>query len=128
MNVDQWVEAYRLAWEHRDPEAAAALFTTDGSYRSYIIEEPHHGRDGVAAYWRSVTETQSAVDVRMGRPFVDGSRVSVEFWTTMLVSGEPVTVPGCLLLDFDEAGLCLRLREYWHYIEGHFEPPSGWGE
>lgn len=128
MDVDTWVESYRVAWERRDPEAASALFSSQSSYRSYILGEPHLGRDGVAEYWRSVTESQSEVRVRMGRPFIEGSRVAVEFWTTMLSEGSPVTLPGCLLLDFDEDGLCHRLREYWHFVEGHHEPPAGWGE
>jgi predicted SnoaL-like aldol condensation-catalyzing enzyme len=128
MKVDEWVEAYRMAWESRDPEAAAALFTTESSYRAHILEEPHLGREGVAAYWGSVTESQSEVTVRMGRPFIDGSRVAVEFWTTMRVSGDRVTLPGCLLLEFDAEGLCGSLREYWHFVEGHAEPPTGWGE
>ncbi len=128
MTVDEWVEAYRVAWETRDPRAAAALFSEESSYRSNIFEEPHVGRDGVAAYWSSVTEAQSNVTVRMGRPFTDGFRVAVEFWTNMNVADDPVTLPGCLLLEFDDDGLCRRLREYWHYVEGRFEPPSGWGE
>lgn len=127
MDVESWVEGYRQAWETRDPGAAAALFTEDGSYRSYIVEDPHLGREGVAAYWSEVTETQSEVQVKMGRPFVDGSRVAVEFWTTMLSEGNPVTLPGCLLLEFDDSGLCRSLREYWHFVEGRSEPPKGWG-
>ena len=75
--VDDWIEAYRRAWEERDAEAAAALFTSDATYRSNIFEEPHLGREGVRAYWESVTATQSDVRVRMGRPFVDGDRVEV---------------------------------------------------
>jgi SnoaL-like domain len=126
--VHEWVEAYRVAWESRDADAAASLFTAEATYRSNIFEEPHVGRNGVADYWRSVTESQSDVLVRMGRPFVDGSRVAVEFWTTMRVSGDEVTLPGCLLLDFDAEWNCRRLREYWHFVDGRIQPPSGWGE
>jgi hypothetical protein len=125
----EWIEGYRLAWERRDPEAAAALFAPDATYRSSIVEPAHQGREGVRGYWESVTASQSEVQVRMGRPFVDGSRVAVEFWSTMKVEGEAVTLPGSLLLDFDEAGwLCRRLREYWHFIPGHHEPPEEWGQ
>ncbi|HEX6146556.1 MAG TPA: nuclear transport factor 2 family protein [Acidimicrobiia bacterium] len=125
--VDDWIEAYRKAWEERDAEAAAALFTPDATYRSNIFEEPHRGRDGVRVYWESVTGTQSDARVRMGRPFVDGARVAVEFWTNMKVDGDDVTLPGCLLLDFDAEGLCRRLREYWHFEPGTAEPPAEWG-
>ena len=128
MTLDDWIEGYRLAWVNRDAEAAAALFTEDATYRSNIFEEPHHGRAGVKAYWESVTSTQSEVAVMMGSPFVDGSRVAVEFWTMMEVGGDEVTLPGCLLLDFDGEGFCRRLREYWHFNPGRREPPQGWGE
>jgi nuclear transport factor 2 (NTF2) superfamily protein len=125
--LEDWIEAYRRAWEERDAEAAAALFTSDATYRSNIFEEPHQGRDGVRAYWESVTSTQADVRVGMGRPFVDGDRVAVEFWANMKVEGDDVTLPGCLLLDFDAAGQCRRLREYWHFEPGHAEPPAEWG-
>lgn len=125
--LEDWIEAYRRAWEERDAEAAAALFTSDATYRSNIFEEPHQGRDGVRAYWESVTRTQTDVGVRMGRPFVDGDRVAVEFWTNMKVEGDDVTLPGCLLLDFDAEGRCRRLREYWHFEPGAAEPPAEWG-
>ena len=63
----------------------------------------------------------------MGRPFVDGDRVTVEFWTNMRVDGDEFTLPGCLLLDFDPDGRCRRLREYWHYQPGRFDPPEEFG-
>jgi hypothetical protein len=65
--------------------------------------------------------------VRMGRPFVDGDRVAVEFWTNMKVAGDDVTLPGCLLLQMADDGRCERLREYWHYQPGSFDPPTEWG-
>jgi predicted SnoaL-like aldol condensation-catalyzing enzyme len=129
--VDQiraWGEAYRVAWETVDSAAAAALFTDDASYRSNIYEEPHRGRTGIADYWTEVTSTQSSVTVRMGEPIVDGERVGVEFWTTMTVDSAPVTLAGCLLLRFDEDGLCADLREYWNFTDGTQQAPAGWGQ
>jgi uncharacterized protein (TIGR02246 family) len=126
--LEEWIDGYRLAWEQRDPEAVAELFAEDATYRSNIFEAPHEGRAGVQAYWEDVTNSQSDVTVTMGRPFVDGPRVAVEFWTRMGVAGEETTLPGCLLLEFDERGLCRRLREYWHFAPGSMEPPAGWGE
>jgi ketosteroid isomerase-like protein len=126
--VDEWVDAYRAAWEQRDPGAAAALFTEDATYRSNIFESPHEGQGGISDYWAGVTEAQSDVSVRMGRPFADGDRVAVEFWTNMKVAGDDVTLPGCLLLDMTDDGRCRRLREYWHYQPGSFDPPAEWGQ
>lgn len=125
--VREWSEAYRVAWETGDPDAASALFTPDATYRDLIYDEPHQGREGVSAYWSSVTEGQSEVSVTMGDPVVSGSRANVEFWTTMSSSGAPVTLAGILILDFDDDGLCSGLREYWNFTEGTLDPPSGWG-
>lgn len=125
--IEEWLEEYRRAWEKADADGAAALFSDDAQYRSNIYEEPYHGRDGVRAYWTEVTSVQSDVAVLMGTPFVDGRRVTAEFWTRMAVNDSPVTLAGCLLLDFDEAGLCRRLREYWNLTEGTVEPPAIWG-
>jgi len=128
MDVLTWLEAYRIAWEKADAEAAAALFDERSTYRANIFEEPFLGREGVRRYWQDVTRTQEDVRVRIGRPFTDGDRVAAEFWTTMRNAGAEVTLPGCLLLLFGEDGLCVSLREYWHYQPGSVEPPPGWGE
>lgn len=128
MDVGSWLEAYRSAWEDRDAEAAATLFDDRATYRANIFEEPFVGREGVREYWTTVTSTQEDVRVLMGRPFVDGPRVAAEFWTTMRSEGVEITLPGCLLLDFGEDGLCTALREYWHVETGsRLEPPSVWG-
>jgi hypothetical protein len=126
-DIGTWVEAYRQAWEECDAAEAASLFTEDATYRSNIFEEPHVGHNGIAAYWNSVTATQRDISVRMGRPIVDGNRVSVEFWTTMNNEGADVTLPGCLLLDFADDGRCRRLHEYYEFATGKLDPPEEWG-
>lgn len=127
MDVAEWVERYRRAWEAADAEAAAELFTEDATYRSGIAREPHVGRAAIGAYWREATASQSGISVRMGRPFVDGARVAVEWWATMNDGDQEVTLPGCLLLRFGEDGRCRSLREYWQLEPGRLEPPPDWG-
>ena len=127
-SLNEWIEEYRLAWENMDSDAAAALFTPDATYRDNIFEDHHRGQQGVRSYWESVTAPQSDVRVLMGRPFVDGSRVAVEFWATMKYAGEETTLPGCLLLEFDDKWQCRALREYWVTAEGLVEPPTVWGQ
>jgi hypothetical protein len=63
----------------------------------------------------------------MGRPFVDGNRVAVEWWTTMIDEGDEVTLPGCLLLRFRSDGRCVGLREDWNLQRGRREPFANWG-
>jgi ketosteroid isomerase-like protein len=127
MDVAGWLEAYRVAWERRDPDAAAALFADGSTYRANIFEEPFEGPDGVRRYWTDVTASQADVEVRIGHPYVDGDRVAAEFWTNMRVAGDEVTLPGCLLLRFADDGRCASLHEYWHFEPGRLDPPPEWG-
>jgi hypothetical protein len=127
LTVAEWIDGYRAAWETRDPDAAAALFTEDASYRDTPYSEPALGRDGVRDYWAEVTATQEDVEFLSGTPVVEGDRAAVEWWVTMLNGGAEVTLAGEFLLRFDENGLCRELREYWHYSEGRLAPPAGWG-
>lgn len=126
--VHAWLDRYRAAWEQRDPDAAAALFTEDALYREQPYAEPFRGRAGVHRYWSDVTATQSDITVRYGTPVVDGNRAAVEWWVTLRNGDVPATLAGEFLLRFAPDGLVEDLREYWHFAEGMQEPPAGWGE
>ena len=128
MHVEEWAERYARAWEDADAEAAGALFTEDATYASSPFREPHKGREAIKAYWRKATGTQSNVTVVMGRPLVEGRRAVVEWWTQMDDDGTPITLPGVLILDFDESGLCRALRENFNVEVGtRIAPPEWWG-
>ena len=127
--VDDWITAYGRAWEERDADAAAALFTVDAIYRDHPFGDPHTGPAGVRDYWADVTSSQDSVSVRFGAPLVSANerRAAVEFWVTMLNGGADVTLTGILFLRFAADGRCEELREAWHFETGRREPPSGWG-
>src|SRR5919106_6988221 len=95
-SVGRWAAAYARAWELRDPDAAAALFTPDAAYRSLIFNEPHTGSIAIRAYWQRATSTQSDVRVWMGAPLVDGQRAATEWWTVMTDEGEGRSHPAGL--------------------------------
>jgi SnoaL-like domain len=128
MNAEDWIAAYGRAWVGRDPEAAVALFTEDAVYRSSPFREPHVRSQGVRDYWTRATSTQEALDLRFGRPVVEGRKVVVEWWAIMRDEGAWITLPGCLLVRFADDGRCEELREYWHVEDGKHEPPAGWGQ
>jgi hypothetical protein len=127
MELADWIEGYRRAWVERDPQAAAALFTEDASYRSSPFLDANLGQEGVVAYWSGATSTQADVEVEMGEPLVDGNHAAVEWWTRMRADGDEITLVGCLLLRFAPDGRCEDLREYWNYESGRLPPHDGWG-
>jgi predicted ester cyclase len=122
-----WIDAYARAWREGDAEAAASLFTETGIYRSAPFRPPHVGREEIMRYWREEPALHERVELRFGTPVVEGRRVAVEWWVSVVQDGETVTGPGCLVLRFDRDGRCEELREYWHEQPGRHEPPPGWG-
>jgi hypothetical protein len=48
--LENWLEALGRAWETRDPEAAAALFSERAEYYETPFVEPARGREGVRTY------------------------------------------------------------------------------
>jgi hypothetical protein len=128
LNAEEWLDGYRRAWEERDPDAAAALFTDDAIYREQPYEAPLRGAAGVRDYWTHVTATQDEVKLVYGTPISSGATTAVEWWVRMTNGGEPVTLAGSFMLHFAEDGRCRELREYWHFGPGRMDPPAGWGE
>jgi hypothetical protein len=126
--VASWIREYHRAWVQADEDGAAMLFTEDGIYRSAPHRPPHIGRAEIRRYWREEPCLHEHVDLRFGVPLIDGRRAAVEWWAIVEQNGEVTTGPGCLILRFDENGLCEELREYWHDEPGVRLPPAGWGE
>lgn len=129
MAVDRWLHSFRRAWEASDADAVVELFTDDAIYRSAPFVEPHVGRAAIHAYWDRVTVTQALVQVELAQPLVDGFQAVVEWWTTMTdadAAGD-VTLPGVLILDFDDEVRCTALREYWAQTQSRHDPFVEWG-
>lgn len=114
-----WLEAYGRAWMSRDADTAANLFSADVAYYETPFGEPARGRTGVYRYWSAATGAQRDITFRYEILAVTASggivRWSADF--TRIASGARVQLDGVLLLEFDEEGLCRRLREWWHRRE-----------
>jgi steroid delta-isomerase-like uncharacterized protein len=127
-DVAAWIEAYADAWRTGDADAAACLFAEEAVYRSTPFRAPHVGREEIRRYWLEEPARHEQVALCFGTPVVRGRRAAVEWWVTVVQDGETVTGPGCLVLRFDQRGICEELREYWHEQAGRSEPPAGWGK
>lgn len=119
MNADdlgRWLSRYGQAWEARDADAVAGLFTEDARYFETPYAEPFKGRDGVKQYWSTVTADQRDVDFESETIGVVG-RTGIARWSArfkLASSGGSVELNGVFLLEFDDAGQCSSLREWWH--------------
>jgi hypothetical protein len=119
MNTDDlrnWLRAYGSAWEARNAVAASHLFSEEALYFETPYAEPFRGREGIRGYWSKVTEDQRAVDFDSEALGFTGA-LGVATWSarfTLASSGAAVELNGVFLLEFDDDGLCSRLREWWH--------------
>lgn len=120
-----WLREYGAAWERGDA-GVLHLFTPDATYQSHPFRETHRGHAAMRTYWEDASSTQSGTRVLMGDPLVDGDRVVAEWWTTMSDEGQALTLPGVLLLEFQDLR-CRELREYWAAEPGRHDPFPEWG-
>jgi SnoaL-like protein len=114
--LEHWLARYEQAWEQRDPSQAAALFTENAPYHEMPFDAPKAGRNGIHAYWATVTADQRNVDFKWQIIAVNG-QTGVARWSASLTSaasGARIELDGVFVLQFDGSGLCNELREWWH--------------
>lgn len=111
-----WLGDYKVAWETRDPSAAAALFTPDAEYFWTPFNAPQKGREEIAAAWDGAVRAQK--DVTFGfTVFATAGARGIAHWHTRLTSvpgGDAVELDGIVLAEFAGPGLCREFREWWH--------------
>ena len=109
-----WLAGYEQAWEQRDANRAAALFTENAVYQEMPFDAPKTGRSGIREYWTMVTADQRDVDFKSEVVAVNGAK-GVAHWSATFVSGGArIELDGMFVLTFDASGLCTELREWWH--------------
>ena len=111
-----WLDAYGKAWESRDPEAAARLFTDGATYHETPFDEPFQGYEGILEYWSEVPRSQE--DIRFSHEVLAVTEeLGVAHWKaafTRLPSNVPFELDGIFLVKLDGDGLCTEFREWWH--------------
>lgn len=137
MNIQQFMQGYKLAWEQRDERLFAALFAEDGEYHNtpFAVQRGH---TQLAEYWQRV-KLQEDVHVSyevLASTAAEGiahwhvtyqvaSEELFQIWArstgTNLVArkpGEPLprmVLDGVLKAGF-ERGLCQRCQIWWHSL------------
>ena len=114
--LSSWLDAYGEAWESRDADSAAKIFSEDATYQVTPYEDPHVGQDGVRNYWAGVTENQRNVQFDYEALSVSGN-TGIAHWSAnfdVAPDGPHIELNGIFVLQFDADGKCRRLREWWH--------------
>ena len=122
MNIDsvgRWTQAYTQAWQARDPDAAAALFTEDATYRVTPFGAPLHGRDAIRDYWREQTADQDDIRFRFAILGVGVSEAAVHGRTEYrrVSTDTPMVLDGVIAITLDDSERCVALRAWWQQLE-----------
>jgi hypothetical protein len=111
-----WFETLGHAWENRDPQAAAELFTEDVIYHENPFEEPLHGLQAVFRYWSEETQFQAQISFHSE---ILGVTQDTGFahWRVSFMripTNHLVTLDGICAIRLNEEHKCYALREWWH--------------
>jgi len=135
VNIEQFMRAYKAAWEQRDESKFASLFATDGEYHNtpFAVQRGH---TQLAEYWRRVKLQEDVhVTYEVLATTISGgiahwrvtyqvaSEELFQIWAkstgTNLVARKPgdplpkMVLDGVLKAEFD-GELCKRCELWWH--------------
>lgn len=137
MNIEQFMQGYKAAWEQRDESMFAALFLPDGEYHNTPFQI-QRGRAQLAEYWQRVKLQEdvrvsfevlaSAADCGIAHwrtTYQVASEELFRIWAqstgTNLVARKPgdplprMVLDGVLQASF-ASGLCAEARIWWHSL------------
>ncbi|HEX6374428.1 MAG TPA: nuclear transport factor 2 family protein [Allosphingosinicella sp.] len=111
-----WLEAYKAAWEARDPAAAARLFAADATYHEMPFDAPIEGSEGIAAYWARAVAGQSDVRFTYEILACTGAEGLCHWHCafTAVPDGAQIDLDGIFRCRFADAAHVDRFQEWWH--------------
>ena len=135
MNIEQFLEGYKTAWEQRDEKKFISLFSPDGQYHNTPFAV-HRGSPELAQYWQRVklqedvqvtyeilASTADSGIAHWHTTYQVASEELFQIWAkstgTNLVTrkpGEPLPrmiLDGILTAKFAQ-GLCTEAHIWWH--------------
>lgn len=115
-DLERWLDAYRRAWEERDPDGAAGLFTPEATYAETPFDDPAVGQAAIRRYWADNTSVQEEVRFSHDVLAIEGDRAVVRWRAELrrVPSGVRSALDGIFLLGFAADGRCSSLLEWWH--------------
>ena len=118
-DLSAWLGRYGRAWEARDADRFAALFSPDVRYHWTPFDEPQAGRGAVADAFRNAVQRQE--DILFDATILSfQERTGIARWRCSFRrpgATSRVRLDGIFLMEFDDAGLCATFREWWHSDE-----------
>lgn len=108
------LQAYKRAWEQRDPDLAMELYTDDAEVRLDQFEEPARGSNEIREIWNDVAATQDHVEFDPERVWVVEGTVLFSWHAafTRRSNADRVRIRGFSTLEVNSARLIQRSRQW----------------
>jgi hypothetical protein len=138
MNIREFMEGYKSAWEQRDERKLCRLFADDATYRNtpFAVQRGHAE---IAKYWQRVKlqeDIHLSYEVLAQTPaggiahwhvtYQVASEELFRIWAastgTNLIARNPgdplprLALDGILVAEFNAAGRCQACRLWWHSV------------
>ena len=113
-DAKQFLKKYKQAWETRDADLAASLFTRDARYKENPFGEPIIGREAIHDYWAGATAQQEDIRFTVTN-YLHTGYVLIAEWTCQYrdrSSARPRELAGMFFADF-YGNQVRAFREYW---------------
>ncbi len=108
------LDAFKRAWEARDPDLGTSLFSEDGEFRTDPFDEPVRGSLAIREFWNRHAATQTNAEFDAERAWVvDGAVLSS--WhgaATERATGRRTRLRGFMTMELDEARKVVRARQW----------------
>ena len=110
----EFLEKYKKAWETRDADLAASLFTRDARYKENPFGEPIIGREAIHDYWAAATARQEDIRFTVTNSLHSGYVLIAE-WNCLFrdrFTSQRRELAGMFFADF-YGNQVRAFREYW---------------
>lgn len=125
--LTEWLDDYGRAWQERDADAAASLFTEDAVYQWGPFGRKLRGRPVIREAWAEATDDQR--NITFGYEVLSASARGgiVRWWVAADLPARAVRSrnEGIFRIAFDETGLCKSFEEWFNSTEEPLETASG---
>jgi hypothetical protein len=117
IQLQTWLDNYQQAWENRDPQIVATLFTEEATYYITPFNEPLRGRAAIVEYWHGVSRTQENGGFNY-RILALNETSGICHWVASFTrKRKHITLDGTMLISLNTDGNCFEFREWWHRSE-----------
>ena len=116
-----WMDACGRAYEGRDADAAAALFTADATYQWGPFGDRLSGREAIRHRWASAVGDERETEFRFDYEVLAvTAELGIARWIASAdipSEGRRLLYDGVFAVTLDADNLCREFREWWNTME-----------